>query len=66
MRRRQLQQRLAQADRHVSLGQKHIEEQKRLIEEMERHGCDPKDAMILLRLFEELQKEHLAYRDYLR
>ncbi len=66
VRRRQLQERLAQADRHVSLGQKHVEEQRCLIEEMERRGLDQKDAMILLRLFEELQKEHVAYRDYLR
>jgi hypothetical protein len=58
--------RLTQAESHVELGREHIEQQQRLIEEMERHGCDPAEAILLLRLFEELQKEHVAFRDYLR
>jgi predicted ATPase len=65
-RRRTLQQSLEQTDRHVTLAEKHIEQQRRLIEELERRGCDPGDAMRLLRLFEALQKEYVYYRDYLR
>jgi hypothetical protein len=65
-RRRTLQQRLAQTERHVSLAEKHIEQQRRLIEELARRGCDPGEAMMLLRLFEALQEEYVTYRDYLR
>jgi hypothetical protein len=66
VRKPKLHRRLAQADRHVALGQEHLEAQLCLIEEMKCRGCDPAEAILLLRLFEELQKEDVAFRDYLR
>jgi hypothetical protein len=65
-RRHTLQQRLEQTDCHLTLAEKHIEQQRRLIEELECRGCDPGEAMRLLRLFEALQQEYVSYREYLR
>jgi hypothetical protein len=62
-RRNTLQQRLERTDRHLTLAAKHMEQQRRLIEELERRGCDPGEAMRLLRLFEALQEEYVSYRE---
>jgi hypothetical protein len=59
---------LAQAEAHVALGEKHISRQREIIAEMERDGHDAvaANARDLLRLFVELQAEHVAHRDRLR
>ena len=56
---------LAQAKRHVALGEKHIAEQRQRIEKLSHHGHDTNQALLLLRQFEELQALHIAERDRL-
>ena len=61
-----LENRLAQAERDVSQGQRHIAQQRELIAKLERDGHDTKQAIELLHQFEQLQEMHVADRDRLR
>jgi hypothetical protein len=56
---------LAQARRHIALGQKHIKRQTELIGELERDGHDAAESKRLLDLFKDVQAMHVAYRDRL-
>lgn len=56
---------LAQAERHVALGAKHIADQRHRIDRLARDGHDTNQAELLLKQFEELQALHVAERDRL-
>jgi hypothetical protein len=56
---------LAQARRHVAIGERHIARQRELVIELERDGHDASSAKQLLVQFEELQALHIADRDRL-
>jgi hypothetical protein len=56
---------LAQARRHVSLGERHIARQRQLIAGLERVGSDSWEAWKLLQQFEDLQRLHIHDRDRL-
>jgi hypothetical protein len=57
---------LAQAERYVSQGGRHIMHQMEFIAELESGGHDTTQAKNLLKLFEELQTSHIADRDRLQ
>ena len=61
-----LTQHLEMAERHVSQGERHIAQQRELIAQLKRGGHGTRQAIQLLRQFEELQKLHVADRDRLR
>ena len=61
-----LEQHLAEAEAHVALGSHQFEQQRELIAELESGELDSAEARALLRLFEEIQVEHVAHRDRLR
>ncbi|BDV33716.1 hypothetical protein SS37A_12450 [Methylocystis iwaonis] len=61
-----LEKHLAEAEARVTLGARHLEQQRALILRLESNGYDSAEAKALLRLFEELQVEHVAHRDRLR
>jgi hypothetical protein len=63
MDRQRLQLHLAQAHRHVALGLRHIEQQKRLIIRLEQAGCETKQAEDLLAVFYMTQQSHEHGRD---
>jgi len=50
---------LAQAERHVSLGEAHIARQEALIIDLERDGHDTKDAVGVLGTLRETQTQHV-------
>lgn len=54
---------LEQAERHTAQGARHIAEQEQRIAELRRDGHDIADAEDLLRLFREMQDQHVAHRD---
>jgi hypothetical protein len=56
---------LAQARRHVALGEDHITRQQRVVSEIEARDDDAKEARDQLALFEEMQAEHIGTRDRL-
>lgn len=56
---------LQQVERHVAEGERHLERQRQLVEELERDGYPSKTSRILLDLFEQLQAEHEADRQRL-
>jgi hypothetical protein len=60
------QQRLAQVERHVALGDRHIENQCKLIAKLARLSRDTNQTELLLRTLEDTQRLHLADRDRLR
>ena len=60
-----LEKHLAEAEAHVALGARHVEQQRALILKLVSTGCDSAEAKVLLRLFEELQVEHVSHRDRL-
>ena len=66
MDRAQLAEHLAQAERHVSLGEAHLQRQRILVTELERTGADAGEARRLLANLEEMQSLHVADRDRLR
>jgi len=57
---------LAQAERHVSEGEKTIAHQRHIIAQLERDGHDTPAACDLLAIFETTQALHVADRDRLR
>ena len=60
------QQHLAQAERHVTLGETHIAKQRAIVAELERDGHDARIARDLLDQLEQMQELHVADRDRLR
>jgi hypothetical protein len=66
MDRKLLQTSLAQAERHVVEGERHVARQRNLVTALERDGHDTSRAVQLLCQFEELQAMHVADRDRLR
>ena len=61
-----LMERLAMAERHVTVGEHHIERQRRVVAERRRQGLDSQGAVELLMRFERMQAMHVAGRDRLR
>jgi hypothetical protein len=57
---------LEKAERHVALGEEHLERQRRVVAERQRQGLDANEAVDLLMRFEQLQTMHVAGRDRLR
>jgi hypothetical protein len=68
MDRAQTEARLAQAEEHVAKGEGHVARQREIIAELERDGHEAlaTKAKDLLRLFEEVQAQHVADRDRYR
>jgi hypothetical protein len=60
-----LQLHLAEAERHVAVGERNLLRQRYLIATLERDGHDTTDAVALLTSFSELQAIHIADRDRL-
>jgi hypothetical protein len=57
---------LAEVDRHVALGEKHIRRQREIVAEVRQRGDDVTRSEILLGLFEEMQQTHLEDRRRIR
>ena len=60
------QEHLAQAERHVTLGETHVAKQRGIVAELERDGHDARIARDLLAELEQMQALHVANRDRLR
>jgi hypothetical protein len=58
--------RLATAERHVKLGERHLSRQRELVAYLIRYGRDAAAAEALLATFEQSQALHVADRDRLR
>jgi hypothetical protein len=56
---------LKQAERHVALGARHIADQERRVTELRRSGHDTTRSRDLLRIFRDMQIQHIAHRDLL-
>ena len=52
-------------EQQVALGERHIAEQRALVEKLEREGHDVKSATSLLATLEEAQRLHVEHRDRL-
>jgi len=63
---RLLTQGLAEAERHVTEGERLLEQQRNNIEERRRDGHDVRLSIELLSHMEEAQRMHIAGRDRLR
>jgi hypothetical protein len=61
-----LEQRLAQAEGHMAMSERHIASQRKFATGLLRDGHDASQALALLLRFEELQQLHIADRDRLR
>jgi hypothetical protein len=61
-----LEQRLAQAEGYMAMSKGHIASQRTFAAGLLRDGHDASQALALLLRFEELQKLHVADRDWLR
>jgi hypothetical protein len=59
------QQHLAQAEQRVALGERHIADQGRLIDEIDQNGRVAAEAKRTLAIFEKLQAVHIAHCDRL-
>jgi hypothetical protein len=57
---------LAQTERYITEGERHIADQRDLIVKLERDGHDTVHARRLLIQFEELQALHIAARERLQ
>lgn len=57
---------LAESDRHVAQGERHIARQHQLIAELERDGHDTTSAIEFLSTLEQTQAMHIAHRDRIR
>lgn len=57
---------LAQTERHVSLGVRHIARQAAIVDDLRRGGYDTEEAESLLQLFKATQTLHEGHRDQLR
>ena len=62
----QLEELLAELDRHVEDGEKDIRRQRAAVDLLTRGGRNTTDAEQLLRTFEELQSQHIEHRDRVR
>ena len=60
---RVLEEHLAQAQRSVAQGERHIEEQEQRVAKLTRDGHDISQAEDLLEVFRETQVQHVAHRD---
>jgi hypothetical protein len=58
--------RVAQAERHVAIGERNLARQRVIIETLGRDGYDTTDARGVLRVFEQAQAMHIADRNRLR
>lgn len=56
---------LAQAEKAVIEGERHIQHQERVVAELDRDGHDTREALALLAAFRRIQAEHVAHRDFL-
>jgi len=65
MDRANLERRLANAEKHIDEGMRHIAQQKKLIQGMERLGRDASVSKKLLQTFEETVRLHKADREKL-
>lgn len=57
---------LAQAEQHVTAGERHVAEQRERAFVLQQDGHDTTEALLLLSQFNELQALHVADRDRLR
>jgi hypothetical protein len=57
---------LAQAEHHISDGERNLARQRELVAELERDGCDATMAADTLAQFAQIQALHIADRDRLR
>jgi len=57
---------LEKAERHVALGESHIARQREMVRRLTEAGYPADRAINLLRTFEDLQRQHIAHRDWLR
>jgi hypothetical protein len=62
---RTLLERLEQAERRVTLSERHVERQREIIAELERDGRDSTQAKELLAAFLATQATHVSGRDWL-
>jgi hypothetical protein len=60
-----LERRLANANKHIAEGARHVAQQKALVQGMERQGRDSSTSKQLLQTFEETLRLHMADRDKL-
>ena len=58
-----LEKHLAQVERHVEAGGRHVERQRALVAALERYGHDTTAARKLLASFEAIQQTHIEDRD---
>ncbi|MGV7218554.1 hypothetical protein, partial [Bradyrhizobium sp. UFLA05-112] len=56
---------LAEAEKRVALGERHIVQQEQRIAELDRDGHDTRDAFALLDTFRQTQVQHVAHRDFI-
>ncbi|MGY8664319.1 hypothetical protein Q3C01_18495 [Bradyrhizobium sp. UFLA05-109] len=56
---------LAEAEKRVALGERHIVQQERRIAELDRDGHDTREAFALLDTFRQTQVQHVAHRDFI-
>ena len=61
-----IERRLAEAERHVTLGEKNIANQRRVLENLLRDGHDTAEAERLLQAFLDSQDLHVEKRNRLR
>jgi predicted nucleic acid-binding Zn-ribbon protein len=61
-----VEERLAQIDEQVALGERHVAEQRERVAMLERRGADSTEAKKLLTLFIEMQILHVAKASQLR
>jgi hypothetical protein len=66
MDRAMLERHLLQAERHVLEGERNVARLRGVVAERQSQGLDARQAIDLLRQFEELQATHIAERDRLR
>jgi len=57
---------LAQAQRHIAEGIRHVECQRQIVDELVRRGDDARRSTALLELFEETLAGHVEERNRLR
>jgi len=57
---------LETADRHVRLGESHIDRQRKLVARLPDGSAICEKAKRLLETFEQIQRQHLQHRDALR
>jgi hypothetical protein len=56
---------LAQAERIIAEGERHIDHQERVVVQLDRDGRDTQEALALLARFRRTQAKHVAHRNLL-